>query len=84
MGLEEPPHCPFDVMEACRTGLRRDSIDQAGEAAALRPGRRPSATGRTTVLSDKKCAEEMDVWRREQNRKKSVKAVAHERTTKSG
>ena len=25
MGLEEPPHCPFDVMEACRTGVRRDS-----------------------------------------------------------
>ena len=25
MGLEESPHCPFDVMEACRTGVRRDS-----------------------------------------------------------
>ena len=24
MGLEESPHCPFDVMEACRTGVRRD------------------------------------------------------------
>ena len=25
MGLEESPHCPFGVMEACRTGVRRDS-----------------------------------------------------------
>ena len=25
MGLEEQPHCPFDVMEACPTGVRRDS-----------------------------------------------------------
>ena len=25
MGLVESPHCPFDVMEACRTGVRRDS-----------------------------------------------------------
>ena len=25
MGLEESPHCPLDVMEACRTGVRRDS-----------------------------------------------------------
>ena len=25
MGLEESPHCPFDVMEACRTSVRRDS-----------------------------------------------------------
>ena len=31
-------------------------INQAGETAALRPGRRPSATGRATILSDKKCA----------------------------
>ena len=25
MGLEESPHCPFDVIEACRTSVRRDS-----------------------------------------------------------
>ena len=49
MGLEESPHCSFDVIEA-----RGIPINQAGEAAALRPGRRPSATGRTTALSDKK------------------------------
>ena len=24
MDLEEPPHCPFDVIEACRAGIRRD------------------------------------------------------------
>ena len=25
MVLEGPPHCPFDVIEACRTGVRKDS-----------------------------------------------------------
>ena len=24
MGLEESPHCPFDVMEACRTGVDKE------------------------------------------------------------
>ena len=31
MGLEESPHCPFDVMEACRTGVRRDSHQPGGD-----------------------------------------------------
>ena len=51
--LEEPPHCPFDMNDACRTAVRRDFHQPGWKAAALRPGRRPSATGRTTILSDK-------------------------------
>jgi hypothetical protein len=45
-----------DPDKAPAVGLEARPLNQAGEAAALRPGRRPSATGRTTILSDKKCA----------------------------
>ena len=36
MGLEESPHCPVDVMEACRTGVRRD-YHQPEEKLEARP-----------------------------------------------
>ena len=40
MGLEESPHCPFDVMEACRTGVRRDSHQPGWKSS--RPAAWPS------------------------------------------
>ena len=40
MGLEESPHCPFDVMEACRTGVRRDYHQPGWESS--RPTTWPS------------------------------------------
>jgi len=40
MGLEESPHCPFDVMEACRTGVRRDSHQPGWKSS--RPATWPS------------------------------------------
>ena len=40
MGLEESPHCPFDVMEACRTGVRRDYHQPGWESS--RPTAWPS------------------------------------------
>ena len=42
MGLEEPPHCPFDVIEACRTGVRRDSYQSGWRSS--RPTVREEAT----------------------------------------
>ena len=30
MGLEESPHCPFDVMEACRTGVDKERLKMEG------------------------------------------------------
>jgi hypothetical protein len=51
--LEEPPHCPFDVNDACLTGVLRDFHQPGWKAAVLQPVRCPSATGRTTILSDK-------------------------------
>ena len=49
MGLGESPLRPFDAIEAYRTGVRRDSHQSGWRSSALRPGRRPSVTGRTTV-----------------------------------
>ena len=31
MGLEESPHCPFDVMEACRTGVDKEWLKMEGQ-----------------------------------------------------
>ena len=47
MGLEESPHCPFDVMEACRTGVGGDGggaaeeMDQDGAGTADDGGGEP-------------------------------------------
>ena len=49
--LEEPPHCPFDMSDVCRTGARRDYHQPGWKAAVLQSGCRPSATGGTTILS---------------------------------
>jgi hypothetical protein len=39
MGLEESPHCPFDVMEACRTGDLDTGSGDRGTRFRLPPGR---------------------------------------------
>ena len=31
MGLEESPHCPFDVMEACQTGVDKEWLKMEGQ-----------------------------------------------------
>ena len=54
MGLEESPHCPFDVIEACRTGVRRD-YHQPEEKLEARP-----IEDEITEAGDGSAAEEMD------------------------
>ena len=49
MGLEEPPHCPFDVMEACRTGARRDPHQPGWKCSRPTAWPSPSATARTAA-----------------------------------
>ena len=40
MGLEESPHCPFDVVEACRTGDLDTGNGDRGTRFRLPPGLR--------------------------------------------
>ena len=49
MGLEESPHCPFDVMEACRTGVRRDSHQPGWKCSRPTAWPSPSATATTAA-----------------------------------
>ena len=44
MGLEESPHCPFDVVEACRTGDLDTGSGDRGTRFRLPPGRSQTAT----------------------------------------
>ena len=48
MGLEESPHCPFDVMEACRTGDLDTGSGDRGTRFRLPPGRREQGSGTST------------------------------------
>ena len=47
MGLEESPHCPFDVVEACRTGDLDTGSGDRGTRFRLPPGRPTEADSDT-------------------------------------
>ena len=52
--MEESPHCPFDVVEACRTGDLDTGSGDRGTRFRLPPGRGPTDNDWKTMTKGQK------------------------------